>query len=123
MRGKRRPPDANADSLTALLDAFARGDLSTAAGCFSADATYREPSRTALAGREAIAAHFARFAASGVAWTFTVDEVIANGARACVVYRFTASGGDGEPRRERAGCAVVRIDERGEIAEWREYEG
>ena len=49
--------------------------------------------------------------------------MIAEGARACVVYRFAVGGGDGEPWRERAGCATVRFDERGQIEEWREYEG
>jgi len=52
-----------------------------------------------------------------------IDDVIAEGARACVVYRFALGGGDGKPWRERAGCATVRFDERGQIEEWREYEG
>ena len=52
-----------------------------------------------------------------------MDDVIADGDRACVVYRFVLSEGDGKGRLERAGCALVRLDGRGHIAEWREYEG
>jgi ketosteroid isomerase-like protein len=110
-------------ALARVLDAFARGDLAAAAAAFAGDATYREARKPAVTGQPAIAAHFARFAAGGTAWQFHADDVIADGDRACVVYRFTASGGEGEARRERAGCALVRLDGRGQIAEWREYEG
>jgi ketosteroid isomerase-like protein len=112
----------SADSLATVLDAFARRDLRAAAACFAADATYREVRREPLVGRAAIAAHFAHFAAGAGGWRFAADDVIRSGDRACVVYRFATCGGDGEPWRERAGCAVVRSDERGDIAEWREYE-
>jgi ketosteroid isomerase-like protein len=113
---------ASADALATLLDAFERRDLDAAAGCFAADAAYREPRRAPVLGRAAIAAHFARFAAAGRDWRFEVEEVISNGRRACVVYRYAAEGG-GEAGRERAGCATVRFNEHGRIAEWREYEG
>jgi ketosteroid isomerase-like protein len=114
---------AVADGLAAVLAAFARGDLSAAAAGFGEHATYREARKPALRGQAAVAAHFARFAASGAAWAFLVDDVIADGDRACVVYRFESPGGDGKGRIERAGCALVRLDGRGQIAEWREYEG
>lgn len=84
---------------------------------------YREARREAVHGRAAIAQHFARFTASEVAWQFVVDDVIATPDRACVVYRFILAEGQGEPRRERAGCALVHLDACGQIAEWREYEG
>jgi ketosteroid isomerase-like protein len=113
---------ASADALATLLDAFERRDLAAAAGCFADDAAYREPRKAPVLGRVAIAAHFARFAAAGRDWRFEVDEVISNGQRACVVYRFAAGGG-GESSRERAGCATVRFDVHGRIAEWREYDG
>jgi ketosteroid isomerase-like protein len=111
------------EGLAAVLAAFARGDLDAAAGGFGEHATYREARKPALEGRAAVAAHFARFAASGVTWTFFVDDVIAEGDRTCVVYRFEVAEGDGKGRHERAGCALVRLDGRGHIAEWREYEG
>lgn len=111
------------EGLTAVLAAFARGDLDAAAAGFAEHATYREARKPALEGRAAVAAHFARFAAAGATWRFSVDDVITDGDRACVVYRFVLSEGDGRGRLERAGCALVRLDGRGHIAEWREYEG
>lgn len=111
------------DGLTAVLDAFRRGDLAAAAVCFAPDAVYREVRSAPIRGRDAIAVHFARFAASPVAWSFAADDVIREGRRASVVYRFRMAEGGGEPERERAGCAVVRLDERGLIIEWREYAG
>ena len=74
-------------------------------------------------GRDAIAAHFRRFTERGTSWDFHVTDVIADGDRACVVYRYAEGEGQGAPRRERAGCAIVRFDGRGTVAEWREYEG
>ena len=112
-----------AQGLTDVLAAFARGDLTAAAAGFVEDATYREARKPAICGRAAVAAHFARLRGSGATWAFAVDDVIADRDRACVVYRFTVAGGDGKGRLERAGCALVRLDERGHIAEWREYEG
>lgn len=113
---------AGADALAGLLDALARRDLAGAAAGFAEHATYQEARRDPLRGRAAIAAHFARFAASGAAWRFEVDDVIAEADRACVLYRFGTPGGDGGSWRETAGCAVVRFDQHGHITEWREYE-
>jgi ketosteroid isomerase-like protein len=112
-----------ADGLASVLAALGRGDLSAAAAGFAEHATYREARKPALHGHAAVAAHFARFAASGATWGFFVDDVIADADRACVVYRFWTGEGDGKGRLERAGCALVRLDGRGQIAEWREYEG
>ncbi len=109
--------------LDRVLAAYASGDLARAAAGFAPDAVYREARKQPVRGRQAIAAHFERFAARGARWSFALDEVIADGDRACVVYRFGLSGGPGEPLRERAGCATVRLDGSGLIAEWREYEG
>jgi len=110
-------------ALASVLDAFARGDLAAAAAGFAEHGVYREPRKPAVHGQAAVAAHFARFGESGAAWSFHVDDVIAGAGRACVAYRFATAGGDGEGLLERAGCALVRLDERGHIAEWREYEG
>jgi hypothetical protein len=112
-----------AGGLATVLAAFARGDLIAAAAGFGERAAYRELRKPALLGQAAVAAHFARFSESGAVWEFVVDDVIADGDRACVVYRFIGPGGDGQGRLERAGCALVRLDGRGQIAEWREYEG
>ncbi|MDQ6943506.1 MAG: nuclear transport factor 2 family protein [Candidatus Eremiobacteraeota bacterium] len=109
--------------LAAVLAAFTRGDLAAAAAVFAEHATYREARKPPVHGQAAVAAHFAAFAALETAWEFLVDDVIVDGDRACVVYRFALPGGDGKVRLERAGCALVRLDGRGQIAEWREYEG
>ncbi len=109
--------------LRTLLDAFSAGDLAAAAACFADEGRYREAHEPPVTGREAIASHFARYDASGVPWRFEVGEIFEHAESACVVYRFAVGGGDGQPWRERAGCATVRYGERGLIAEWREYEG
>jgi ketosteroid isomerase-like protein len=111
------------ETLEAVLGTFVQGRVDGVAEHFAEAAVYREARKPAIVGRPAIAAQFARFAASGVPFRFTVDDVIASDARACIVYRFSTPGGDGEPWRERAGCATVHIDRRGQITEWREYEG
>jgi ketosteroid isomerase-like protein len=116
------PPHPLAPALARVLDAFARGALAEALASFAADALYQEARKAPLRGRDAIGAHFARFAAAGPDWRFTVDEVIAQDRRACVIYRFGVSEGQGEPVRERAACATVRLDGSGLVAEWREYE-
>lgn len=110
-------------ALATVLDLFASGEVDGAAASFAEDATYQEPRKAPIRGREAIAAEFARFAATGVPFRLDVDEVIGDAERACVVYRFKVGGGEGEPWRERAGCATVHFDAGGRIAAWREYEG
>ncbi len=110
-------------TLRSVLERFERGELDGVAERFAADGVYREARKPPARGREAIAAEFARFAAAGVPFRFAVDDVIEDGSRACIAYRFAVPGGEGGAWRERAGCATVRLDERDQIAEWREYEG
>ncbi|GAC1581720.1 MAG: hypothetical protein NVS3B7_16930 [Candidatus Elarobacter sp.] len=111
------------EPLTAVLEAFASGALSGTEVRFAPDATYHEARREPIRGREAIARHFSRFAASGAAWRFEVDALLRDGLRACVQYRFHLAEGASVSGRERAGCAIVRLDDCGLIVEWREYEG
>jgi ketosteroid isomerase-like protein len=106
-----------------VLDAFAAGDLERAAAWFAEDAIYRERGRDPVRGRAAIAQHFRRFGSSSAGWKFVVQDALREGDRACVMYRFSSAGGKGEPWRERDGCATVRFDKGGLIAEWREYQG
>jgi ketosteroid isomerase-like protein len=114
---------ATAPALRSMLDAFARNDLPASLACFAHDATYREPKKEPIRGRDAIGEWFAAYDRSGVVWRFLVDDVISENDRACVVYRFLIAEGDGASWRERAGCATVRLNAQGEIAEWREYSG
>lgn len=110
------------EALDGLIDAWRSGDALRAAAHFSDDGEYGEAGRTPLVGRDAIVDHFTRFFRDGPRWRFEVDDTIAAGLRACVVYRFAVEG-TGGVWRERAGCAVVRFDPNGAIAAWREYEG
>jgi ketosteroid isomerase-like protein len=110
-------------SLETLLEAFRRGALDDAAACFEPDARYAEAARAPVDGRAAIARHFAAFGAAGTRWRFVVDDVLRDGDRACVTYRFAMAEGADGPWRERAGCAIVRLGSGGLIAEWREYSG
>ncbi|HEX3465889.1 MAG TPA: nuclear transport factor 2 family protein [Candidatus Elarobacter sp.] len=110
-------------ALATVLDLFTAGELDGAAASFSEDATYQEPRKAPIRGREAIAAEFARYAEGGVPFRVEVEELIVDGNRACVAYTFKTGGGEGQPWRERAGCATVRFDEGGRIAAWREYDG
>jgi ketosteroid isomerase-like protein len=118
-----RPAAVIPQYLQVALDAFSARDLERASACFATDGVYREVRREPVRGRAAIAEHFASFAASGVAWQFTFDDVIVAEDRACIVYRFSMAEGEAQPGRERAGCAIVHLDAHGQIAEWREYEG
>jgi len=109
--------------LETLLAAFTAGDLVAAAACFAPAASYREAGRAAISGAPAIGAHFARFAQRARGWRFAVDDVLVDGSRACVVFRYAANEGTAGECNERAGCAVLDMDPAGFIESWREYEG
>lgn len=108
--------------LATLLEAFAQGDLGAAARTFGERGAYHEAHKEPIRGRAAIAAHFTRFAESGAAWEFVVEDVLVDGDRACVVFRYAHAGGAAQGRLERDGCALVSFDGRGQIAQWREYD-
>ena len=104
-----------------LIAAWQTNDALRACAFFAVDGVYAESDRDPVVGREAILLHFQRFFRDGPPWKFAVEEIIAEGDRAAVAYRFSVKGEAGE-WRERAGCAlVVRID--GLIVQWREYQG
>lgn len=105
--------------LDQLIEAWRVGDAHRASAFFAADATYQEAGHEPIVGREAIAAHFVRFFRDGPAWRFDREETILQGNHAAVAYRFGIKG-DGQIWRERAGCALVRL-EGGLIAAWREF--
>ena len=103
-----------------LVAAWRSGDALRASAFFAADGTYHEAGRGAIAGREAIASYFVRFFRDGPPWNFEIQEVLADGDRAAVAYRFgTKHEGEWQMRE---GCALVRR-EGGLIASWREYSG
>ena len=71
------------------------------------DATYHEAGREPIAGREALAAYFTRFFRDGPPWRFEVDEILVDGERAAVAYRFEISATQrmADSRRVRARSA------------------
>ena len=109
------------DTLASLFHAWRDGDALRASAHFTADATYQEAKHEAVVGREAIVAHFVRFFRDGPQFEFNVDDVIIEGDKAAVGYRFRIEA-FGATWIEKPGCALVRFNE-GAIAEWREFEG
>jgi uncharacterized protein (TIGR02246 family) len=109
------------DLLAGLFAAWRTGDALRSAAHFCLDGVYREAGREPLAGRAAIIEHFTRFFRDGPRFEFFPDDVIVEGDRAAVRYRF-ATLSDTHGRVEREGCAFVTFRD-GTIAEWREYEG
>jgi len=109
------------DILETLFEAWNAHDALRAAACFDPAAIYREAGGREVVGRGAIVEHFAAFFRSGPPWRFDVDDVLLDGDRAAVVFRFAIKG-DAANWSERAGCAVVRF-EGGLIGLWHEYHG
>lgn len=108
------------ETIEELIAAWRTGDALRAAAFFALDATYHEAGREPIAGREALAAYFTRFFRDGPPWRIEVDEILVDGERAAVSYRFEIRAAQGW--QTRAGCALVRR-EAGAIAQWREYQG
>ena len=106
-------------TLEELIGAWEANDAHRASAFFAPEATYREPGHDPFVGRVAIFEHFKRFFRDGPAWRFHVDEIIIDGNRAALLYRFEITGTDGE-WSSRFGCAFVR-GESGLITEWREF--
>lgn len=109
------------DLLSTLFEAWNAHDALRASACFAPGAIYREAGGREVAGRDAIAEHFGAFFRSGPPWRFEVDDVLIEGDRGAVVFRFAIKG-DALDWSERAGCAVVRFDG-GLIDLWHEYHG
>jgi uncharacterized protein (TIGR02246 family) len=111
--------------LESLFAAWRAGDALRSAAHFAPDATYRETGHEPIEGRAAIVAHFTRFFRDGPQWRFDVDEIVVEGERAAVRYRFALAGipdGSGSGWQEKPGCAFVTFRD-GTVAEWREYQG
>jgi len=109
------------DLLETLFEAWQAHDALRSAACFATDAVYAEAGGAEVVGRTAIAEHFARFFREGPPWRFEVEEVIGEGERIAVAYRFSVKEVGG-PWRDRMGCATVAMAG-GLILRWREYHG
>ncbi|HET9029048.1 MAG TPA: nuclear transport factor 2 family protein [Candidatus Aquilonibacter sp.] len=103
-----------------LVAAWTSGDALRASAFFATGGSYHESGALPVVGREAIAEYFARFFRDGPAWRFDVLDIIVDGDRAAVEYRFFLHRQGAWESRE--GCALVRR-EGGSIAQWREYHG
>jgi uncharacterized protein (TIGR02246 family) len=106
------------DLIDELVGAWQSGDAHRAAAFFAPDGVYQESGRAALTGRDAIFAYFARFFRDGPAWRFDIDDVIVEGERAAVIYRFEINAGG--TWRSHDGCAIVERDG-ALVVRWREY--
>ncbi|MDP9018144.1 MAG: nuclear transport factor 2 family protein [Candidatus Eremiobacteraeota bacterium] len=111
----------NQEMLEALIGAWKAGDAHRAAAFFTEDAVYQEAKHGAIIGREALVAHFVRFFRDGPLWRFEPEELVMQGERAALSYRFAVKGQD-QSWREGAGCAMIHVHG-GLVALWREYEG
>ena len=106
------------ETIEELVGAWQANDAHRAAAFFAPDGVYHESGGEAIAGRDAIFAHFARFFRDGPAWRFDIDEIIEEEERAAVGYRFGVNRGG--TWHTSAGCALVHRSD-GLIALWREY--
>jgi uncharacterized protein (TIGR02246 family) len=111
---------------TALLQRFgeclARGDAAGAAALFTPDATYDEPPGHTFAGREALHAFIADFAAAHTDVSFTVVRMLASsdGALVAAEWRWTYTGAADGQRRAFEGMSFVELRD-GLIARWRGF--
>lgn len=103
-----------------LIAAWQANDAHRASAFFATDGVYHESGGAKIEGREAIFEHFQRFFRDGPAWRIDVDDIVVDGERAAVAYRFAIATGGAWQTRE--GCALVRY-EGGLVSSWREYHG
>ncbi len=103
-----------------LVAAWRANDAHRASAFFAPGGRYHESGCEPIIGRDAVYAHFQRFFRDGPPWRIEIDDVLEDGDRAAVAYRFAVKGRDGW--HEGAGCALVHR-EGGLIIEWREYHG
>jgi len=108
------------ETIEELVGAWQANDAHRAAAFFALDGVYHESGREPIVGRDAIFAHFARFFRDGPAWRFDIDEILVEGERAAVGYRFGVNRSGAWHMS--AGCALVQR-ENGLIGRWREYHG
>ncbi|HUN28992.1 MAG TPA: nuclear transport factor 2 family protein [Alphaproteobacteria bacterium] len=102
-----------------LVGAWQSGDAHRASAFFAPEGVYHESGREPIVGRDAIFAHFARFFRDGPAWRFEIDEIIVEGERAAVGYRFGINRSG--TWQSSAGCALVHRENE-LIVRWREYQ-
>jgi limonene-1,2-epoxide hydrolase len=105
----------------ALFDLWRAGDEQAAVAYFTPDGVFHEAQKPPIAGRDAIAAHWAPFFHGGPVWRMTVHDLFGSGERFAVDYTWEIRLGDGSWTGS-PGCAIVHVRD-GKIAVWREYKG
>jgi limonene-1,2-epoxide hydrolase len=111
---------------TALLRRFgeclAQGDAEGAAALFTPDATYDEPPGHAFAGREALRAFIADFAAAHTGVSFSVVRTLEapDGALVAAEWRWAYTRTADGQRRAFEGMSFVELRD-GLIARWRGF--
>jgi len=109
------------DIIDEVIASWLTYDALRASALFAPDGVYAEAGREAIVGRPAILEHFQRFFRDGPTWRFEVDDIVTEGTRAAIVYRFHVKDAT-ERWSVRPGCAFARTN--GElITEWREFSG
>ncbi len=104
-----------------LFDLWRAGDETAAAAYFTPDGVFHEAAREPIAGRDAIAAHWAPFFHGGPEWRMTVHDLFGAGDRYVVDYTWEVKTREGAWAGN-PGCAIVHVRD-GKIALWREYKG
>lgn len=106
--------------LQRLADCWQRGDASTAAALFAPDATYSEPPRAAFAGRAAIHAFFADFAARhhDVSFALVRTLVAPGGALVAAEWRFSHTRTADDERKAYQGMSWIEFASDGTITRW-----
>jgi ketosteroid isomerase-like protein len=114
---------APTQALRRLADCWTRGDADGAAALFASAAMYSEPPRFSFAGRAAIHAFFADFAARHHAVSFTILRVLErpDGALAAAEWRFAHTRTADNTRATYEGSAWIELDAAGLVTHWRGY--
>ena len=113
---------AGLDVLHAFAACLERGDADGAAALFTPDATYEEPPVHAFAGREAIRAFIADFAARHTDVSFTIARSFADatGLQLAAEWRFAYTRSADGTSRVFEGISMLALRD-GLIASWRGF--
>lgn len=93
-----------------MVAAWQSGDALRSSAFFSPEGAFAEAGHEPIVGREAIVAHFAKFFRDGPIFTLVVNDMVVEGNRCAVFYRFN----------QKDGVALVEVTN-GLVSLWREF--